>query len=89
MEKSWPEIQLTLQSELTALAGCRLTGEEENYLHFVFVSKFFGFKDDVEFFFDQAAGLLQVRSASRLGRYDFGANRKRVEMLRDLLKNKI
>ena len=36
-----------------------------------------GFVDDVEFFYDGSA--IQVRSASRLGRRDFGVNRKRVE----------
>jgi uncharacterized protein (DUF1499 family) len=40
--------------------------------------------DDVEFFFDGA--LVHVRSCSRLGRRDFGANRKRVERLRALIE---
>lgn len=55
---------------------------EENYLHAEFKSKLLGFVDDVEFTFDSAAGLLHVRSASRLGRRDYGVNRKRVETLR-------
>jgi uncharacterized protein (DUF1499 family) len=38
--------------------------------------------DDVEFYFDGKAGLIHVRSASRLGRRDFGVNRARVEALR-------
>ena len=42
-----------------------------------------GFVDDVEFFDDGTA--IQVRSASRLGRRDFGVNRKRVEQLRALI----
>jgi uncharacterized protein (DUF1499 family) len=36
--------------------------------------------DDVEFFFD--GKVVQVRSCSRLGRRDFGVNRKRVEAIR-------
>jgi uncharacterized protein (DUF1499 family) len=39
--------------------------------------------DDVEFFYDGTA--IQVRSAARLGRRDFGVNRKRVEKLRALI----
>ena len=39
------------------------------------------FVDDVEFFYDDKAGLIHVRSASRLGRRDFGVNRARVEAL--------
>jgi uncharacterized protein (DUF1499 family) len=54
----------------------------ENYLHAEFKSKLLGLVDDVEFTFDEAARLLHVRSASRLGRRDFGVNRKRVEALR-------
>lgn len=40
------------------------------------------FVDDVEFWADPAAGVVQVRSASRIGRKDFGVNRARVENLR-------
>jgi uncharacterized protein (DUF1499 family) len=40
------------------------------------------FVDDVEFLLDAPAGLVHVRSASRLGRRDFGANRTRIEAIR-------
>ena len=40
------------------------------------------FTDDVEFSLDRSAGLVHVRSASRLGRKDFGVNRQRVETIR-------
>jgi uncharacterized protein (DUF1499 family) len=54
----------------------------ENYLHAAFTSLIFRFVDDVEFYFDDAAKLVQIRSASRLGRSDFGVNRKRTEVIR-------
>ena len=38
-----------------------------------------GFVDDVEFLVRRQGGLVHVRSASRLGRRDFGVNRKRIE----------
>jgi len=41
-----------------------------------------GFVDDVEFLLDEKAGVIHVRSASRLGRSDFGVNRDRVETIR-------
>jgi uncharacterized protein (DUF1499 family) len=44
-----------------------------------------GYVDDVELFYDDKAGLVHVRSASRLGRRDFGVNRSRVETLRRIL----
>jgi uncharacterized protein (DUF1499 family) len=40
----------------------------------------------VEFYFDGAR--VQVRSASRLGRRDFGVNRARVEQIRRMLGTK-
>jgi uncharacterized protein (DUF1499 family) len=38
--------------------------------------------DDVEFVFDEGAKQIHFRSASRLGRKDFGVNRKRMEEIR-------
>lgn len=55
---------------------------EGNYLYAEFRSRILGFVDDVEFTHDEKAGVLHVRSASRLGRRDFGVNRARVEQLR-------
>jgi uncharacterized protein (DUF1499 family) len=52
------------------------------YIHAEFTSAFFRFVDDVEFYFDDKAKTLHVRSASRIGRSDFGVNRKRIEELR-------
>jgi uncharacterized protein (DUF1499 family) len=45
-------------------------------------SLFFRFVDDVEIRFDDAAKLIHFRSASRLGRRDFGVNRKRMDTVR-------
>ena len=55
---------------------------EAKYLYAEFRSKLMGFVDDVEFTHDEKAGVIHVRSASRLGRRDFGVNRARVEALR-------
>lgn len=57
----------------------------DDYLHAVFISRILRFRDDVEFLLDREAGVFQVRSASRLGYSDMGANRARVERLRELL----
>jgi len=40
------------------------------------------FVDDTEFWFDPAAGVIHVRSASRVGSKDFGVNRARIEAIR-------
>ena len=60
--------------------------EESGYLCAEFRSKLLGYVDDLELLFDQNAGVLHVRSASRLGRRDFGVNRGRVENLRRLIE---
>lgn len=62
--------------------GGRIVDETETYLATVYVSTFFGFSDDVEFRHDPDSNLVHVRSASRTGRSDLGANRKRIEKLR-------
>ena len=60
--------------------------EESGYLYAEFRSKLLGYVDDLELLFDQNAGVLHARSASRLGRRDFGVNRARVENLRRLIE---
>lgn len=56
---------------------------DANYLYAEFKSKRMGFVDDVEFFAVEKDGVIHVRSASRLGRRDFGVNRERVESIRE------
>jgi len=53
-----------------------------NYIYAEFKSAGMGFVDDVEFALDEKSGVIQVRSASRLGIRDFDVNRKRVEAIR-------
>jgi uncharacterized protein (DUF1499 family) len=57
--------------------------EEPGYIYAEFRSKLLRYVDDVEFLFD--GKVIHVRSASRLGRRDFGVNRKRIEEIRRLI----
>jgi len=59
-------------------------GRGGGYLHAEVRSALFHFVDDVEFVFDDPAGRLHFRSASRLGRSDFGVNRRRMEAIRQV-----
>ena len=74
-----------LMSALARLGGTKVVKEETNYLHAVAVTPFFRFRDDMELLIDPANGVVHIRSASRIGVSDLGANRKRVERLRALL----
>jgi uncharacterized protein (DUF1499 family) len=64
------------------MKGARIVEEGDGYLHAEFRSALFGFVDDVEFRMDSAGTRIDLRSASRKGYYDFGANRRRVEEIR-------
>lgn len=70
---------------IKSLPRTHLISETEQYLHFTFTSLVFRFVDDVEFFIDEHAAQIHVRSASRVGYSDLGVNRKRVEHIRQLL----
>ncbi|MDV3240245.1 MAG: DUF1499 domain-containing protein [Methylocaldum sp.] len=63
--------------------------EEDNerwYLRAEATSRLFRFVDDVEFQLIPEEHLMHVRSASRVGYWDLGVNRRRVERLREALK---
>jgi uncharacterized protein (DUF1499 family) len=62
---------------------------EGNYLYAEFRSRLMRYVDDLELTCDEKAGVIHVRSASRLGRRDFGVNRKRVEALRARIEGRI
>jgi uncharacterized protein (DUF1499 family) len=75
-----------LRNAVLAMPRATLIREGENYLYAEFRTALMRYVDDVELFFDQPLGVVHVRSASRLGRRDFGVNRKRVEALRALIQ---
>ena len=71
-----------LKSLLQSMPRVSLVADKENYLYAEFTSRTMGFVDDVEFLLDEKAGVIHVRSASRLGSSDFGVNRDRIETIR-------
>lgn len=72
-----------------SMEGSTVIRHEGNYLYAEFRTRLMRFVDDVEMTYDEKAGMLQVRSASRLGRRDFGVNRARVEALRARIEGRI
>ncbi|WP_282021001.1 FAD-dependent oxidoreductase [Planomicrobium okeanokoites] len=67
---------------LKGYQGVEIMQNEDNYIHAVAKSKVFKFKDDLEFYFNDAAQQIEFRSASRVGTSDAGVNRKRYEEMR-------
>jgi len=62
--------------------GTRITQQTDGYVRAEATTRWLRFVDDVELWLDPVANVVHVRSASRLGRKDFGVNRARVEALR-------
>lgn len=67
---------------VSGMKRARIVVAEERYLRAEFTSALFRFVDDVEFLLDDDAGTIHVRSASRVGNFDLGVNRRRVEEIR-------
>lgn len=74
-----------LRGIIEGLPRTKIVTERDGYLHAEYTSRIFRFVDDLELLADSKAGVVQVRSASRVGYGDMGANRKRVEGLRTAL----
>lgn len=74
-----------IEQILIGLDEANIVSSEANYLYAEFTTPIMGFVDDVEFLQDRGGGLTHVRSASRLGYSDLGANRDRIERIRALL----
>ena len=73
---------------IEATPRTRIISATEGYLHAEFESLIFRFVDDVEIQRRPAENVLRVRSASRVGYWDLGTNRRRVERLRRLLEQR-
>ena len=75
-----------LRRVVESMARATVIAADRNYLYAEYRTPLMRYVDDVELYYDERAGLVHVRSASRLGRRDFGINRKRVEELRALIQ---
>lgn len=71
-----------LEALLQGQPGVSIVDRRTDYLYVRCETRLMKFVDDVEFWFDTDSGVIQVRSASRVGRSDFGLNRRRIEELR-------
>lgn len=60
----------------------KIIRQEPDYVYAQCTTALMRYTDDVEFWLDEPRGVIQVRSASRLGAKDFGVNRQRIEEIR-------
>ena len=75
-----------LRTLLAGWPGATVVTARDDYVYVQFSTPLMKFTDDAEFWLDPVAGVVQLRSASRLGYRDFDANRQRIEALRTRLQ---
>lgn len=72
-----------LARTLAGLPNYAVLSNQGDYIHASYTTGLMRYVDDLEFVFPSgASGRIEVRSSSRLGYYDFGANRAHVEQVR-------
>jgi uncharacterized protein (DUF1499 family) len=70
-----------LKTIVGSMKRARIVTVNEDFLHAEF-SSLLGFVDDVAFEIDRPQNVIHLRSASRLGYWDLGVNRRRLERIR-------
>lgn len=72
-----------LKHILMNIENTSIVAENRDYLMVEFRT-LLGFVDDGEFLLDRERNIIHIRSAARLGYYDLGKNRRRLEEIRQL-----
>ena len=78
----------TIVSIINEQPGMQVVTQDDRYLHATHTSSLMRYVDDIEFLLSDDNLSLQVRSASRLGNSDLGANTERVRILREAYTKK-
>lgn len=78
---AWQQAQTTMRGWKNTV----ITEDEDTYMHCECSTTVIGFTDDLELHLRPTGGTIAVRSASRIGYGDMGANGRRVEAIRGVL----
>jgi len=76
------EAMQKIKKTILAMPRTNLVEEKDHYLHVEFKSSVLRFVDDVEIIIDDSEKVIHLRSASRVGHSDFGANRRRIDEIK-------
>ncbi|MEE9319448.1 MAG: DUF1499 domain-containing protein [Granulosicoccus sp.] len=82
-------VMATVAEFINSESNANVVQQQGYYLHATYKTRLMGYIDDVEFLLDASTKQLHIRSASRVGRKDFGANAKRIELIRAALAGEI
>ena len=77
-EKAFVEIIQILENT----PRLKIINKEKNYIHAIATSRMLKFIDDIEIQNLNQDNIFQIKSSSRLGIYDLGVNKRRVQTLR-------
>jgi uncharacterized protein (DUF1499 family) len=83
--KSTDEVIRIVEGTIQKTGG-HLSEINENYIAATYTSKLFRYVDDFEIRVDSEDKNVHFRSASRVGRSDFGANSKRIDLIKSELR---
>lgn len=78
-----------LKEVIAGLPGGHIIESTNSHLSAEFRTPWLKFTDDFEAILEQHGKTIQLRSASRIGYWDFGTNRKRVETIRAALQRQL
>ena len=79
---AWAKLEQAVRSQPRTTFVTNSPSTTGSYLYAQSTTFLLRFTDDVEFWQDDANKVIHVRSSSRIGRKDFGVNRKRIEAIR-------
>lgn len=83
-EGSRDEVINKLTSYVNSKGYLKIIKSSDVYLYIEWTSPLMKFVDDLELLFNEK-GVIHFRSASRIGRKDFGSNKKHIEELKGIL----
>jgi uncharacterized protein (DUF1499 family) len=76
---SWENARDRLLAVVRSFPRTTIIKNDGHHVQVEFRSALFSLVDDVDFLCDEQAKVIHFRSASRVGYYDFGVNRRRME----------
>ena len=82
--KNWER----LKNHVSAMDRTTVIKSSETHIHAECKSRVFGFIDDLQLQLNPETGRIDLRSASRIGYWDLGVNRRRIKTLRQSLTQK-
>jgi len=80
---------MTLCQNIITTMGGSIQELDAEYLSATFSSPLFGFIDDFEIRIDQKTAVLHLRAAARVGHSDFGINRKRAVLFKQMFMQQV